>query len=100
MDGAMIALLVVMDVGVEVGGGLLITVQIREEDEVAKGAFIRAKDRFAGWSDMCDLLYASSRYFINITSPSMMSFTSSGGTDCPLRRSQSCFALIKNELRM
>ena len=98
MDGAMIALLIVVDVGFEDGGGLLITVEIREDVGIAQGAFVKAKDRCAVWSDLCDLLCASSRYFISNTSPSMISLTSSIGTACPLPRSQSCFALIKTEL--
>ena len=87
MEVAMIALLIVVDVGVEVGGELRITVEIREDVGFAEVAFDRAKDRFAVWSDLCDLLCASSRYFISITSPSMMKLTSCGGTACPFRRS-------------
>ena len=44
LDGAMIALLIVVDVCVEVAGGLLIAVEIREEVEFAEGACVRAKD--------------------------------------------------------
>ena len=97
MNGAMIALLIVVDVIAEVGGGLLISVEIREDVGLAEGAFVRAKDRFAVWSDLCDRLCASSRYFISDTSPSMMSLTNSGGMTCPLRRRRSCCALIKTE---
>ena len=89
MVGVMIALLIVVDVSAEVGGGLLISVEIREDVGFAEGAFVRAKDRFAVLSDLCDRLCASSRYFISDTSPSMMSLTSSGGTACPLHTCQS-----------
>ena len=41
MDGAMSAL---VDVCVEVAGGLLIAVEIREEVEFAEGACVRGKD--------------------------------------------------------
>ena len=47
MDGAMIALLIVVDVGFEDGGGLLIAVEMREDDGFAQSAFVSAKDRFA-----------------------------------------------------
>ena len=87
MEGAVTALLRLVDVTVEVGWELLIEVEIRVDVGFAEGAFVRAKDRFAVWSDLCDLLCASSRYFISNTSPSMMSLTNSGGTACPLRRS-------------
>ena len=100
MEGALMALLRMLHVGVEVGGEMVIEVEIREDVRFAEGAGVRATDRFAGWSDFCILLCASSRYFLSITYPLMMSLTSSGGTTCPLRRSQSCFALIKTELRM
>ena len=100
LDVAMIALLFVVDIGVEIGGGLLIAVEMREEVEFADGAFVRCNERFAGWIDLCILLSASSRYFISISSPSMMSLTSSGGTACPLRRSQSCFALMNHNKKI
>ena len=94
MEGAVMALLIVVVDGVEFGGGLLFAVEIREDVGFAAAASDRGKARFAVWSDLCDLLCASSRYFISNTSPSMISLTSSGGTACPLRRSQSCFAFM------
>ena len=72
MDGAVMALLRNVDVGVEVGGELVIEVEIREDGGFAERAFVRAKDRFAGCSDFCNLLCAASRYFLGITSPSTM----------------------------
>ena len=81
-----------VDVGVEVGGGLLIELEIREDVEFedcaicVEGAFGRA-----GLNDFSD----SSRYFISITSASMMKLTTAGGTGCPFSRSLSCHALMK-----
>ena len=86
-----------VDVIVDVGGGFLTEVEIREELGFVEGAFVRANERFSVWSDSCDRLCASSRYFISITSASMMSVTNSGGMSCPLRRRRSCCALIKTE---
>ena len=60
MDGAMIALVIAVDVTVEVGGELQIEVEIREDVGFAEGGGVRAKDGFVGWSDFCDLLCVSS----------------------------------------
>ena len=87
MDGTLKPFVILVDVTFEVGGGLVIEVEIREDVAFAEGASAGAKDRFVGWRYFCDLLCTASRYFIIITSPSMMSLTSSGGTVCPLSRS-------------
>ena len=75
-------ILIAVDLTVLVDAGLLIEFLIREN-----GGFVgctvdvegvgRAKKCFAGWSYFCDLNCAASRYFISITSPSMISLTSS-----------------------
>ena len=44
MAEAIIALLIVVDRIVDVGGGLLIEVEIREDVKFAEGEFVRAKD--------------------------------------------------------
>ena len=94
----MIALLNVVDVSFEVGGGLMIHVEIRHDVAFVECALGRDKDRIAVSIDLRIGLCASSRCFIRNTSPSKISHTGSTGTACPLRRSQSCFALNKTEL--
>ena len=62
----------VVDVGVEVGGVLVIEFEISGEfGFVGCRVCVQGGGR-AGWSDLCDLLCAASRYFISITSPSTM----------------------------
>ena len=79
--------------------GLLIREDVGFEDCAicVDGAFVRASERFVGWSDLCELLCAASRYFISITSASMMKLTTAGGTGCPFRRSVSCHTLMKHK---
>ena len=48
MDGAVIALLIVVVDRVEFGGGLLFAVEIREDVAFVEGAGGRANKRFAG----------------------------------------------------
>ena len=87
VDGTLKPFVILVDVSVEVGGGLLIEVEISEEVAFAEAASAGAKDRFVGWRYFCDLLCTASRYFISITSTSMMSLTSERGTACPFCRS-------------
>ena len=68
LDGAMIALLIAVDVGV-VDGELLIEVEIGDEVGfvgwmfLAEGAGGTTKDGFAGWGDFCNLLCAEVTIF-------------------------------------
>ena len=84
LDGERVALVIVVDVGVQVAGELEIEIEIREDVRFTAGGGARVEERFAGWSDFCNLLSAGSRNFISITSASMMSYPSSGSTSCPL----------------
>ena len=69
-----------VDVTVHVGGWLLIEFVIREEVGFAKGADSTANVSFVGWSNFFDVLCGASRYFLIISSTSMINLTSAGGT--------------------
>ena len=60
LDGAVMALLTVVDLGVEVGGGLVIELEIRAEFGFVGCAVCVQGGGRAGWSDLCDLLCAAS----------------------------------------